>query len=163
MPMAPVQDAFASFRFSTDGLPDAARAKAVRDLYERTRIEPLEALPDRVVRVDIMKRTLPGLGIMSGLLCGLRQAARPRGSASSCEDDLFLGVTVRGYTIVQQRDAELKLQDGDAVLATRGLSGFTVTRPTAVGFVGFRMPRDAIAPLIGRLDDAPIRVVPEPQ
>ena len=44
-PMMPVQDARASFRFSTDGLPEAARAKAVRELYEHTllpgKLEPL--------------------------------------------------------------------------------------------------------------------------
>jgi AraC-like DNA-binding protein len=157
--MMAMQDVCTSFRFSTDGLPEAARAKAVRELYERTRIEPLEALPDCVVRVDIVKFALPGLGAMSGVLSGLRQAARPRGSASS-EDDLFLGVNLRWSSIGQQCDQELILQDGDAVLAIRGLTGFTVTRPAPVRFFGFRIPREAIAPLIGRLDDAPIRVVP---
>jgi AraC-like DNA-binding protein len=159
-----VEDAYASLRFSTDGLPEAARAKAVRDLYERTnlpgRIEPLEPLPSSTVRVDITKRTLPGLGVMSGTLCGLRQAARPRGSASGGEDDLLLAVNLRGCSIAQQCDRELIVQDGDAVLATRSATGFTITRPTPVNFIGFRVPRDAIAALIGRLDDAPIRVVP---
>jgi len=153
-----MQDVCAFFRFSTDGLPEVARTKAVRELYERTRIEPLEALPDCVVRVDITKFALPGLGLMSGTLSGLRQAARPRGSASG-EDDLFLGINLRGSSIAQQCDQELILQDGD-VLAIRGLTGFTVTRPTPVRFFGFRIPREAIAPLIGRLDDVPIRVVP---
>ena len=78
-----VQGACASLRFSTDGLSEAARAKAVRELYERTslpgKLEPLEPLPGCRVRADITKRALPGLGIMSGMLCGLRQAARPKG------------------------------------------------------------------------------------
>jgi hypothetical protein len=37
-------------------------------------LEPLEPLPDCFVSADITKRALPGLGVMSGTLCGLRQA-----------------------------------------------------------------------------------------
>ena len=33
-------------------------------------------------------------------------------------------------------------------------------RPTSVRFIGLRVPRRAIAPLVGRLDDTPIRIVP---
>jgi AraC-like DNA-binding protein len=162
--MIAVEDGWASFRFSTDGLPEGERAKAVRELYERTtvpgKIEPLGPLPNCSIRADIAKRTLPGLGVMSGTLCGLRQAARPRGAVSSNEDDLLLAVNLRGNSIAQQGDRELRLADGDALLATRGAEGFAIVRPTSVRFIGMRVPRRAIAPLIGRLDDAPIRVVP---
>ena len=163
--MIPAQDACASLRFSTDGLPEAARAKAVRELYERTnspgKIEPMEPLPNCSVRVDITKWTLPGLGVLSGALCGLRQAVRPRGSASGGEDDLLLGVNLSGRSTAQQSNQELILQDGDAVLATRGsMTGATIMRPTPVRFMGFRVPRVAIAPLVGRLDDTPMQLVP---
>ena len=33
-------------------------------------------------------------------------------------------------------------------------------RPTSVRFIGFRVPRSAVTPLVGGLDDAPIRFVP---
>ena len=153
--MIAVEDGWASFRFSTDGLPEGERAKAVRELYERTtvpgKIEPLEPLPNCSIRADIAKRTLPGLGVMSGTLCGLRQAARPRGAVSSNEDDLVLAVNLRGNSIAQQGDRELRLADGDALLATRGAEGFAIVRPTSVRFIGMRVPRRAIAPLVGRL------------
>jgi len=153
--MIAVEDGWASFRFSTDGLPEGERAKAVRELYERTtvpgKIEPLEPLPNCSIRADIAKRTLPGLGVMSGTLCGLRQAARPRGAVSSNEDDLLLAVNLRGNSIAQQGDRELRLADGDALLATRGAGGFAILRPTSVRFIGMRVPRRAIAPLVGRL------------
>jgi AraC-like DNA-binding protein len=168
--MMPVHAACASLRFSTASLPEAARAEAVREFYERTKVPgeleplelagPLEPLPDCPVRADITKWALPGLGVLSGRLCGLRQVARARGSVSSGEDDLLLGVNLSGCSTAHQGGRELKLQDGDAVLATRGLTGFTITRPTPVRFIGFRVLRDAIAPLVGRLDEAPIRVVP---
>jgi AraC-like DNA-binding protein len=159
--MTLVEDA-RSFQFSTDGLPAAARAKAVRELCERTGlpIEPLEPLPDCPVRVDIAKLTFPGLGVMSGTLSGLRQAARPRGSAFGAGDELLLAVNLRGTSAVQQGDDALMLGDGDAMLATRGSTGFTITRPSPVRFMGFRVPRNAIAPLVGRFDDAPLRLVP---
>lgn len=162
--MIAAEDGWASFRFSTDDLPEGERAKAVRELYERTtvpgKIEPLEPLPNRSICADIAKRALPGLGVMSGTLCGLRQAARPRDAVSSNEDDLLLAVNLRGRSIAQQGDRELRLEDGDALLATRGAGGFAIVRPTSVRFIGLRVPRRAIAPLVGRLDDTPIRIVP---
>jgi AraC-like DNA-binding protein len=54
----------------------------------------------------------------------------------------------------------LRLEGGDALLATRGAGGFAIVRPTSVRFIGLRVPRRAIAPLVGRLDDTPIRIVP---
>jgi AraC-like DNA-binding protein len=162
--MGSAQNARASLRFSTDGLPEAARAKAVRDLYERTtvlgKLEPLEPLPDCPVRVDLTKWALPGLSFMSGTLCGVRQIIRSRGAVSSTEDDLLIGVNLRGRSAAHYRDRELILNEGDAFVATRGLIGFGITRATPMRFMGLRVPRDAIAPLVGRLDDGQVRVVP---
>ncbi len=115
----PTQDASASFRFSTDDLPEAARAKVVRELHERatlpSRPEPLEPLRDYRVRLDITKRALPGAIIMSGMLCGVCHAIRSRGSVSSGEDDLLVAVNLSGRTIAQLRNRELVLLDGDAM------------------------------------------------
>jgi len=35
-----------------------------------------------------------------------------------------------------------------------------IVRPTSVRFIGLRVPRRAIAPLVSGLDDTPIRIVP---
>jgi AraC-like DNA-binding protein len=161
------QDAsVASFRFSTDDLPEAARAKVVRELHEhatlpnRARPEPLEPLRDYRVRLDMTKRVLPGAIIMSGTLCGVRHAIRSKGSVSSSEDDLLVAVNLSGRTIAQLRDRELVLLDGDAMLMTRDSTSLNFTHPAPVNFLGFRVPRDAIAPLAVSVDDALIRVVP---
>jgi AraC-like DNA-binding protein len=160
----PTQDASSSFRFSTDDLPEAARAKVVRELHEHAtlpiRPEPLEPLRDYHVRLDITKRALPGVIIMSGTLCGLRHAIRSRGSVSSSEDDLLVGVNLSGRSIAQSRDRELILLDGDAMLLTRDSISLNINHPAPVNFLGFRVPRDAIAPLAGNIDDALIRMVP---
>lgn len=161
-----VPDVCTTLRFSTAGIPEPARAQAVRDLHVRERtllspklepIEPLEPLPDYPLHVDLTKRTMPGLAVVSGRLSGLRHAIRPSGVAAN--DDLLLGVNVWGCSIVHQRGRELMLQDGDAFFATRDVTGITVTRPTPARFIGCRVPRDSVALLLGRLDDTPIHLV----
>ena len=160
----PTQDESASFRFSTDDLPEADRAKVVREFHEHAtlpiRPEPLEPLRDHRVRLDIAKRVLPGFIIMSGTLCGVRHAVRSRGSVSSSEDDLLVGVNLSGRTIAQSRDRESVLLDGDAMLMTRNSISLNLIHPAPVNFLGFRVPRDAIAPIAGSVDDALIRMVP---
>src|SRR6202022_2284855 len=165
-----VPEVCATLRFSTAGMPELPRAQAVRDLHVRERrlrskklepIEPLEPLPDYPLHVDLTKRTLPGLAVVSGTLSGLRQSIRPSRAVANGEDDLLLGVNVSGCSTAHQRDRDLVLRDGDAFLATRDQSGFiTIPRPTPVRFVGCRVPREAVAPLVGRIDDTPLRLVP---
>ncbi len=163
--MMPVEEgAWRSFRFSTDDLPEMARVEAVRELHQRAalpgEIEPLEPLPNCRLRVDITKHALPGLGIMSGVLAGVRQAARSRAGACGSEDDLLLAINLSGRSIARQDDTEVKLENGDAMLATRGPAGFSIIRPMPVRFMGLRVPRDTLAPLAGRLDEAPLQLIP---
>lgn len=164
-----VPDVCATFRFSTARLPEAARAQAVRYLHERERtvlpvglepLEPLEPLSDRPPHVEVTKRTLPGLALVSGTFSGLRHAARPRGAAGHGENDLLVCVNVRGCSVARQRDRELTLRDGDAFFATRSAGGFSIVRPTPARFIGCRVPRETVAALLGRLDDTPMSFVP---
>jgi AraC-like DNA-binding protein len=164
-----VPDVCTTLRFSTAGMPEPARAQAVRDLHlhERTflsaklePIEPLEPLPDYPLHVDLTKRTLPGLAVVSGKLSGLRHAIRPSGVAANANDDLLLGVNVRGRSIASQRGRDLILRDGDAFFATRDVTEIIITRPTPVRFIGCRVPRVQVALLLGRLDDTPMHLVP---
>src|ERR1700674_3128703 len=113
--MMPVPDACATLRFSTEGMPEERRAQAVRDLHlhERTilsarlePIEPLEPLPDHPLHVDLTKRTLPGLAVVSGTLSGLRQAILPSGAVANGEDDLLVGINVRGRSMARQHHRE---------------------------------------------------------
>jgi hypothetical protein len=164
-----VPDGCVTFKFSTSGVAEPARAEAVRELHLRERhflpagfepLEPLEPLPDRPPYVDVTKRTLPGLALVSGTFSGLRHAARPRGAAGHGENDLLFCVNVRGCSLALQRDRELVLRDGDAFFATRSLAGFNIVRPTPARFIGCRVPREAVAALLGRLDDTPMSFVP---
>jgi len=160
----PAQDASASFRFSTAVLPEAVRAKAVHELYERAtppdRPEPFEPLSDFLVSADITKWMLPGLSVISGTLGGLRQAVRSINSVVSSEDDLLVAINLNGRSTAHRRDQEVVLRNGDAMLVTRGATAFNFTHPRLVRFMGFRVPRDAIEPLVGRLGEGLVQVVP---
>lgn len=143
------------FRFSTGGVPMGERRKAVRELRDRG-ILPIEPLPDRAVHVDIAKRFLPGLGILSGTLSGLRQEGTPH----SGNDDLFFGVNLAGHESVTQRGREITPGDGDAFLLNVAAGTFTISRPKLTQFLGLRVPRKAIAPLVQELTDDRLRVIP---
>jgi AraC-like DNA-binding protein len=164
-----VPDQCATFRFSTAGLPKPARAQAVRDLHQRERtilpaglepIEPLVPLADRPLQVDVIKRTLPGLAVVSGTLSGVCHAPRPKGAAGQGEGDLLLAVNVWGSSLARQRDTELSLRDGDALFWTRSVAGLGIMRFTPAGFLGCRVARGEVAALLGRLDDTPMCFVP---
>src|SRR5258708_30139750 len=109
--MMPVPEAGATLRFSTEGMREERRAQGVRELHlhERTilsarlePIEPLDPLPDYPLHVDLTKRTLPGLAVVSGTLSGLRQAIRPSRAGANGEDDLLPRVNVRGCSAAAQ-------------------------------------------------------------
>ena len=92
--MTPAIGAAAFFRFSTDDLPPHERATAVREMHERCTLpvkpEPIQPLSDQPVRVSITQWALPGLGVMSGALCGLRQQIKPEHSAPTGGDDVLV-------------------------------------------------------------------------
>ena len=164
-----VPDPCVTFRFSTAGLPEPARAQAVRYLHQRERtmlpaglepIEPLVPLPDRPLHVDVIKRTLPGLAVVSGTLSGVCHAPRPKGAAGQGEGDLLLAVNVWGCSLARQHDTELSLRDGDALFWTRSLAGIGIMRFTPARFLGCRVARAEVAALLGRLNDTPMCFVP---
>jgi AraC-like DNA-binding protein len=123
-------------------------------------IEPLVPLPDRPLQVEVIKRTFPGLAVVSGTLSGVCHAPRPRGAAGQGEGDLLLAVNVWGNSLARQRDTELSLRDGDALFWTRTVAGLGIMRPTPAGFLGCRVARAEVAALLGRLDDTPMCFVP---
>jgi hypothetical protein len=90
-----------SFRFSTADLPAHERRNAIRQVRERGLL-PIEPLPDNVVSGQINKCFLPGAGILSGTLCGVRQEGNLQ--AIDASDDLFFAVNTAGRSTALQRD-----------------------------------------------------------
>jgi hypothetical protein len=96
--------------FSTRGLPRRERKEALRNLQQRG-IMTVEPLADHVPRAAIRKRFLPGADILSGMLSGLRQFGTQHGG-----DNLFLALNVGGVSAARERDREVTLRGGDALL-----------------------------------------------
>jgi|SRR5215470_7212371 len=151
--MTTVPEATRCFSFSTARLSAHARIDAVRELGDRG-VVPVEPLPGRAVHVDITKWFLPGIGVLRGTLSGLSQRAEARTS-----DELFLGVNVTGVSTATQRGRGVIVRGGDAVMLSDSEGAFAFTRPTRVRFIGLRVPRKAIAPLLVRPEDVAMRVV----
>jgi AraC-like DNA-binding protein len=150
-------------------LPEPARAQAVRDVHLRERamlpaglepIEPLVPLPDRPLQVDVIKRTLPGLAVVSGTLSGVCHAPRPKGAAGQAGGRSAARRQCWGSSLARECDTELSLRDGDALLWTRSVAGLGIMRLTPAGFLGCRVARANVAALLGRLDDTPMCFIP---
>jgi AraC-like DNA-binding protein len=162
--MTPANGGAAFFRFSTDNMPPLERAAAVRGMHERCTLpikpEPMEPLSDQPARVNITQWALPGLGMMSGALYGLRQQIKPEHSAPTGADDVFLAFNLAGISVVTRRSDEVVVRDGDTFLAIRGAKGFSVARPKSVRFMGLRFPLAVLSPLVPDLHHSEVRVLP---
>jgi AraC-like DNA-binding protein len=162
--MTPANGRPAVFQFSTDDVPPDERTAAVSAMHERCTLpvkpEPMEALSDQPLRVNIKQWALPGLGMMAGALSGLRQLISPKHCAPTGDDDVFLAFNLAGTSIVTQRGEQTTVHKGDAFLAIRGARGFSVVRPKPVRFIGLRFPLRALAPLVTDLDPSEVRMIP---
>lgn len=138
MPAAPRD---ADFLFSSEDLALQHRRAAICGLRERgiLAFEPLA----ETASARIAKNFLPGAGILSGTLAGLRQDGILRSVDAS--DDIFLGINVRGRSLAKQNGQEIEFGDGDAIMLSCAEGSFAIFRPTQVEFVGVRVPRAAIA------------------
>jgi AraC-like DNA-binding protein len=137
-----LQQCAGSFHFSTADIPIHERNRAVGELRERG-ILPIDLLKGVPVSLQVSKHFLPGAGILTGTMCGLRQRA-----TTAAVEELFLGINVAGSSIALQRDREITFGDGDGMLMGCASVGFAVVRPTPVRFLGLRVPRQAIEPLV---------------
>jgi AraC-like DNA-binding protein len=144
-----------SLSFSTRGLPPRERGNALRDLQQRG-VMTVEPLADHTPRAAIRKRFLPGADILSGTLSGLRQFGTQHGG-----DNVFLSLIVEGESAARERDREVTLGSGDAVLFSGANGGCAIDRPTPVLFTAMRIPYRALAPLVANLDEGALRLIPK--
>ena len=118
----------------------------VRNLYERgltwVSIDPLA---DAASTIAFAVRRLPGLGLISGELNGIRHD-HTRRRAGDANDDFSIHLNLSGRSIVTGRNREITLGDGDAVLLNYAEARI-ITRPEHVRYAIARIPRGALAPL----------------
>jgi AraC-like DNA-binding protein len=155
--MARPGEAVSSFRFSTNELDAGSRNQAIGELYEKkllpTKIQPLGG---NAPRVDIVRRSVPGLGILYGALDNVRQEGTPDGNKYGA---LFVAINVRGVGTASQRGREVALQEGEGVLLTREDTGWALVRPGATSFIGLMVPRAVLSPMVRNIDDAVLRPI----
>jgi AraC-like DNA-binding protein len=138
--------------FSTAHLPETDRIGIWREVYGRTILRlDIEPLPDRPFQADIRMRSLPGLGLVSGMIHGARDCRTPALIADG-NDDLGLMLNSGGGLAAVQCGREATLGDGDAILLSCGDLG-AVTRPSACHYLGLRVPRLALASIVRNVED----------
>lgn len=116
----------------------------------------VEPLADHVPRAAIRKRFLPGADILSGTLSGLRQFGTQHGG-----DNVFLALNVGGESAARERDREVTLRCGDALLFSGVRGRCTIHRPTPVLFAAMRIPYRTLAPLVANLAEGAMRLISE--
>jgi len=134
-----------------------ARVVALRGLCERGML-PIEPLPDCIAEAEIARWAFGDVGIVLGKLGGLRQVVPP--NAREFCDEVFLGVNIAGAAVARHRGQELTLQTGDGVLFSNVEAGFTSTRPRPSQFLGLRLPRRMLTPLVANLDRTSMHLIP---
>jgi AraC-like DNA-binding protein len=112
-------------------------------------------MPDRIGGIDFAIRKLPGLGLLSGTVDGIRHEHRREDN----DDDFSFHLNLRGLSLVAARGRETVLRDGDAMLLSYTESR-TIARPGSVYHRVLRLPRAALAPLLPKIDDAVLRAIP---
>ena len=143
--------------FSTRDLAPGAQARALSGLRERGTL-PMEPLPGCAPHVDIVRWGIEDVGVIRANFAGVRQFAPS--NVKDFRNDVFVNVNLTGRCVVAQGRKEIVMAAGEAVLFSCQDVDFEAVRPAPMTFLGLRMPYRALAPLVRKLDDALMRVVP---
>jgi AraC-like DNA-binding protein len=147
------------FRFSTADLGERDRLAIFREQIGRMIVKlDTEPLTDGAFHAEGSVRELPGLGTGSWACANVR-IARPRELLDGT-DDLVLTIATSGGINASQRRRELKLNPGEAVLMSSGEAGTMAISPLPTRFIGLRLPRKALAPLVSHPENMLMRALP---
>ena len=144
---------------AADAVQVQARGDAVESLHDRgVTWVSFKPIPDVASDIDFRLRKLPGLGLLSGTVQGVRHEHARRDSGDG-DDDFSLHINVRGLSHVSGRRGDATLHDGDAMLLSYSVSR-TISRPDMVDHRVIRLPRASLAPLVHEIDDFVLRPIP---
>src|SRR5262245_50325375 len=120
------------------------RGCAVQSLHKRgVTWVAFVPMPDLAGSIDFTIRKLPGLGLLSGTVEGIRHEH----IREDTDNDFSFHLNLSGLSIVAARGGETALRDGDAMLFSYTESR-TITRPGPVNHRVLRIPRASLAPLV---------------
>lgn len=136
-----------------------AQGRDVESLRERgVTWVSFKPIPDRACAIDFALRKLPDLGLLSGMVQGVRHEHARRQSGDG-DDDFSFHVNLSGLSLVSGQRGDTVLRDGDAMLLSYSVSR-TITRPGRVDHRVIRLPRAALASLVHNIDAAVLRPIP---
>lgn len=135
-----------ALRFSTEAMPERDHLASLREVFGRglVRVE-FEALSTDRLSFAATLRILPGLSIISGS-CSGALARRTRALINDGNDDFVLCIAAGGAGFTYQFGCEQVLYPGEAVLLSCADQG-TLAFPGQSGFIGVRLPRQALRTL----------------
>jgi AraC-like DNA-binding protein len=132
------------------------RGTEVRSLHKRgVTWVAFEPMPELEGGINFAIRKLPGLGILSGTVEGIRH----HHTREDGDNDFSFHLNLSGLSTVAGRGREILLRGGDAMLLSYTESR-TITRPGPVHHRVLRLPRASLAPLVRHIDDAVLRAIP---
>lgn len=136
-----------------------AQDRDVESLHERgVTWVSFKPLRERACSIDFALRKLPDLGLLSGIVQGVRHEHARRDSGDG-DDDFSFHLNLSGLSLVCGQRGETTLRDGDAMLFSYSVSR-TITRPERVDHRVIRLPRAVLAPLVHKIDDAVLCPIP---
>jgi AraC-like DNA-binding protein len=142
-----------------DTLQVQVQGAGVRSLLDRgVTWVSFDPMPDLRCRIDFALRKLPDLGLLSGIVEGVRHVHAPRSSGDG-NDDFSFHLNVKGLSTVASQREDATLRDGDAMLLSYSAER-TISRPCAVDHRVIRLPRKSLGPLVRHIDDAVLRPIP---
>ncbi len=150
--------AAASFRFSTESLPEPERIGMFREVFAR-KILGMDVAPlgERPFRTDMTVKQLPGLNIVWARSSPVR-ASRTRALLADGKDGFaFQWSGSPGFG--ERRGRELTLEPNDGILIACSEPGI-LALPRAHAVVSLTFPREAMGPLVRDVADYAGRPVP---
>ncbi|HVO01574.1 MAG TPA: AraC family transcriptional regulator [Candidatus Cybelea sp.] len=152
MPAGPV-------RFALDDWPVPQRPTVLRECLARLGFSyQVDPLPDIPFNVDVTLNMLPGMLVGVGAIHGSRNR-RSRKDVDDNALDAILLVNLEGPHLVEQRNRQLVLGDGEAVFVSAAdPSSFTHQPPGSV--LALRFPKARLEPLLRDPDDCYMRRIP---
>jgi AraC-like DNA-binding protein len=146
-------------RFALPDWPERQRPAVLREFFARLGFRyDIDPLPDVPFHVDLSLNALPGLVMAAGKLHGSRNR-RTRQHIEEGTDDAILIVNLKGPHLIEQRDKELVLGDGEAAFVSAAdPSSFTHKPPGNI--LALRFPKARFAPLLRAPDDCYMRRIP---
>jgi len=138
-----------TLRFSTSDFPEHKRLDAYREIYSRTIVKhDIEPLGDAPFHFEADLCSLPGLGLA---MSRFSPCHRLHGAEHIDSDDLLLGLALSGGCVLQQRDREAAIGQGEAVLVSAAHPvGVIIGAPSR--HIALRLPRAILDAKIANLD-----------